>query len=144
MAQGLRNGAGADAFTNHTLTNDIRKRAIGKGQCTWMGNERGGGVDDRYAYRLGQSSYLLIINASRIEPDVAWLEKQLAAFARKSEVKLVNVSDAMSTVAVQGPLVAQFIDTAMIRVAIGGTLASAATDLLTNPVDRVTFGDQTN
>ena len=79
MGEVLVNGAGAEEFLNHTLTNDIRKLAIGQGQYTLMCNERGGVVDDLYAYRLGETLYLLIINASRIEPDVAWLEKQLAA-----------------------------------------------------------------
>ena len=39
-----------------------------------MCNERGGVIDDLYAYRLAAQEYLLIINASRIEADVAWLE----------------------------------------------------------------------
>ena len=55
-----------------------------------MCNERGGVIDDLYAYRLAAEEYLLIINASRIEADVAWLEKQLAAFPRRSEVKLAK------------------------------------------------------
>ncbi len=143
MGEILVNGAGAEEFLNHTLTNDLRKLALGQGQYTLMCNERGGVVDDLYAYRLGQSSYLLIINASRIEPDVAWLEKQLAAFPRKSETKLVNVSDAMSAVAVQGPLVAQFIDAALMGVAIGGTLVSAAKDLVKNQIAEFEFGDET-
>jgi aminomethyltransferase len=143
MGEVLVNGAGAEEFLNHTLTNDIRKLALGLGQYTLMCNERGGVVDDLYAYRLGQSSYLLIINASRIEPDVAWLEKQLAAFPRKSETKLINVSDAMSAVAVQGPLVAQFIDAALMGVAIGGTLVSAAKDLVKNQIAEFEFGDET-
>ena len=143
MGEVLVNGAGAEEFLNHTLTNDIRKLALGQGQYTLMCNERGGVVDDLYAYRLGQSSYLLIINASRIEPDVAWLEKQLAAFPHQSEVKLVNVSDAMSAVAVQGPLVAQFIDACLMGVAIGGTLVSAAKDLVKNQIAEFEFGDET-
>ena len=143
MGEILVNGAGAEEFLNHTLTNDLRKLALGQGQYTLMCNERGGVVDDLYAYRLGQSSYLLIINASRIEPDVAWLEKQLAAFPRKSETKLVNVSDAMSAVAVQGPLVAQFIDACLMGVAIGGTLVSAAKDLVKNQIAEFEFGDET-
>ena len=67
-----------------------RKLAPGQGQYTLMCNERGGVIDDLYAYRLAAQEYLLIINASRIEADVAWLEKQLAAFPRRSEVKLAE------------------------------------------------------
>ena len=41
-----------------------------------MCNEHGGVIDDLYAYRLSAEVYLLIINASRVEPDVAWLLAQ--------------------------------------------------------------------
>src|SRR5512136_1517130 len=38
-------GPGAEAFLNHTLTNDLRKLAPGQGQYTLMCNERGGVID---------------------------------------------------------------------------------------------------
>ena len=70
-------GAGAAAFLNHLLTNDINKIAVGQGQYTLMCNERGGVIDDLYAYHIGLDEYLLIINASRIEVDFAWMQRQL-------------------------------------------------------------------
>ena len=48
-----------------------------------MCNERGGTVDDLYAYRLSDEVYLLIINASRIEADITWLQAQAAKFPRE-------------------------------------------------------------
>src|SRR5712671_1410786 len=62
-------GASAADFLNQTLTNDIRKLLVGQGQYTLMCNQRGGVVDDLYAYHLAPAEYLLIINASRIEAD---------------------------------------------------------------------------
>jgi aminomethyltransferase len=103
-------GAGAANFLNATLTNDIRKLNILEGQYTLMCNQSGGVVDDLYAYRLGAEEFLLVINASRIDQDVAWLEKALAASPYRSETQLENISDAQSAVAVQGPRVAEFID----------------------------------
>ena len=73
MGEVLVHGPAAERFLNQTLTNDIRKLAVGQGQYTLMCNERGGVIDDLYAYRLSEFDYLLIINASRIEADVAWL-----------------------------------------------------------------------
>src|ERR1043166_9887014 len=67
MGEVLVSGAGAETFLNHTLTNDIRKLVVGLGQYTLMCNERGGVIDDLYAYRLAENEYLLIINASRID-----------------------------------------------------------------------------
>src|SRR6185369_3165363 len=52
MGEVTVSGAGAEAFLNHVLTNDIRKLAPGQGQYTLLANERGGVVDDLYAYQL--------------------------------------------------------------------------------------------
>src|SRR5881628_342458 len=73
-------GLAALEFLNLTLTNDLRKLAVGQGQYTLMCNEKGGTIDDLYAYRLGNADFLLIVNASRIEADYDWLGKQLAAW----------------------------------------------------------------
>src|SRR6266403_5302695 len=80
MGEVLVNGPGAEVFLNRTMTNDARKLAIGQGQYTLMCNEKGGVVDDLYAYRLTPAEYLLIVNASRIETDAAWIEKQRGGF----------------------------------------------------------------
>ena len=103
-------GAGALTFLNHLLTNDLRKLQPGHGQYTLMCNEHGGTVDDLYAYRLGEQEFLLIINASRIEVDVAWMQQQLAVWPEPAQVKLENISDFMGAVALQGPRSIAFID----------------------------------
>src|SRR5436305_11947665 len=77
-------GASAEKFLNETLTNDVRKLSSGQGQYTLMCNKKGGVIDDLYLYRLGPEEFLLIVNASRITADVAWLRKRLAAFADRS------------------------------------------------------------
>src|SRR5688572_28059567 len=72
-------GAGATGFLNRLLTNDIRKLPVGGGQYTLMCNERGGVIDDLYVYRPGEQEYLLVINASRIDDDYTWMQKQAAS-----------------------------------------------------------------
>src|SRR6266487_6742335 len=52
MGEVTVSGAGAGEFLNRVLTNDIRRLAPGQGQYTLLGNERGGVVDDLYAYEL--------------------------------------------------------------------------------------------
>ena len=103
-------GDAAEEFLNRTFTNDTRKLTPGLGQYTLMCNESGGVIDDLYVYRLGEKEYLLIVNASRIEADMAWLEEQWASYSRRSEVKLHNASDELGAIALQGPKVANFID----------------------------------
>src|SRR5687767_5498013 len=99
-------GDGATDFLNFVLTNDVKKLVPGQGQYSIMCNERGGTIDDLYVYRLGEQQYLLIINASRIDPDVDWLRQKTAG---RYSVKLDNVSDAMGAIAIQGPRAAQFV-----------------------------------
>src|ERR1051325_9886097 len=76
MGEVTVSGAASAEFLNHILTNDIRKIAPGEGQYTLMCNERGGVIDDLSAYCLSKGVYLLIVNASRVEADVAWLQQQ--------------------------------------------------------------------
>src|SRR3984957_1676184 len=64
MGEVTVSGAASAEFLNFVLTNDIKKLAPGLGQYTLMCNERGGVIDDLYAYRLSNEVYLLIINAS--------------------------------------------------------------------------------
>ena len=73
-----------------------------------MCNEHGGVIDDLYAYRLSVDVYFLIINASRIDADVAWLKAQTAKFAG-GELNLTDASHHYAAVAVQGPRVKEFI-----------------------------------
>src|SRR5437867_10614544 len=76
-------GAGALDFLNRTLTNDLRKLEVGLGQYTLLCNPHGGVIDDLYAYRTRPEEFLEVVNASRIEPDVAWVQTQLAAWPRR-------------------------------------------------------------
>jgi len=108
MGEVTLSGADAEKFLNFVLTNDIRKLVPGEGQYTLMCNERGGVIDDLYAYKLSDGVYFLIINASRIEPDVAWLKSQAAKFS--GELILTDASHQYAAVAVQGPRVKEFID----------------------------------
>ena len=109
MGEVTVSGAGAEAFLNRALTNDVRKLAPGQGQYTLMCNEKGGVIDDLYAYRLAPDAFFLIINASRIDNDVAWLKAQADKFTG-GELLLTDASHHYAAVAVQGPKVREFIN----------------------------------
>jgi aminomethyltransferase len=143
MGEVLVAGTAAESFLNHVLTNDIRKLAAGQGQYTLMCNERGGVIDDLYAYRLGPDEYLLIINASRIDDDVTWLQKQLAAFPKRDSVSLQNASDKWAAVAIQGPRVIQFINKLFPGPSQSGTMVSQVTDLKKNQIGVWHWGEST-
>jgi aminomethyltransferase len=139
MGEVTVSGPAAEEFLNHVLTNDIRKLAPGEGQYTLMCNERGGTVDDLYAYKLSSAVYLLIINASRIPDDVAWLKKQWDVFARRSDVNLTDASHNYSAVAVQGPRVKEFIDGCFPGASYACTRTHRVTDLKKNQIGQFRF-----
>jgi aminomethyltransferase len=139
MGEVTVSGSGAAAFLNSVLTNDIRKLAPGEGQYTLMGNERGGVIDDLYAYRLSGEVFLLIINASRIEPDVAWLQAQAARFPRPDDLRLTDASHNYAAVAVQGPRVKEFIDAVIPGPSVSAMLANAVTGLKKNQIGEFPF-----
>ena len=143
MGEVLVSGPDAARFLNRTLTNDVRKLEVSRGQYTILCNERGGAIDDLYAYRTASLDFLLIINAARIDADVAWLEHQLAAFSDRGGVDLKNASDAFGAVAVQGPRAKEFIDRCFPRPAGAEAVAAPASSLQKNDLDRFDDGPST-
>jgi len=141
MGEILVSGPAAESFLNQTLTNDVRKLTPGQGQYTLCCNENGGVIDDLYAYRLTAEEYLLIVNASRIEADEAWLEKQLGQFADRQGVTMRNTSKVTGALAVQGPRVAEFIDLCFPGPSSGGTVVAKASELQKNQIARFGFKD---
>ena len=139
MGEILVSGPSAADFLNRTLTNDIRKLAIGQGQYTLMCNDRGGVIDDLYAYRLAEEDYLLIVNASRIDADWDWIEGQYDSGAVSGEIRIRNASDEFAAVAIQGPRVIEFINKVVPGGSISGTFVSKVTDLKKNELGAFVF-----
>src|ERR1044071_4542596 len=102
MGEVLVSGPAAEAFLNQTLTNDIRKLAVGQGQYTLMCNERGGVIDDLYVYRVLDQQYLAVVNASRIDSDVAWITQRIGSHPKAQDIGFRNEADIFNAVALQG------------------------------------------
>ncbi len=79
-------------------SNDASKLTDGKVQYSCLPNDKGGIVDDLLVYRWKEDEYYLVVNASNIEKDWNWI-KDHNTFG----VEMVNMSDDMSLLAVQGP-----------------------------------------
>lgn len=140
MGEVTVSGSGAKNFLNQLLTNEIEKLFPGQGQYTIMCNEEGGAIDDLYAYRTGALEYLLVINASRIEDDVAWMQQQLAAFPDRDNVELKNCSDDMAAVAIQGPNSPALLDQMFPGPSISETRVDRPSDLEKNELGKFLFG----
>src|SRR5207237_10363673 len=93
VATSPRVGAGL----NEMLTNNIDKLEVGTGQYTFLLNDRGGIIDDLIVYRTAPDEFLLVVNASRVDEDFAWLRKHLGDNGR-----LDNRSADYGGLAIQG------------------------------------------
>ena len=127
-------GSAAVDFLNHLFTNDARKLAIGQGQYTLMCNETGGAIDDLYVYHIAKEFFLLIVNASRVDVDAAWILQQLEKFPQRNDIQFADGSDNYAAVAVQGPKVKEFIAEVISGKSVGGTSVGSVTELNKNEI----------
>ncbi len=124
-------GAGALEFLNRMVTNDVRRLAVGQAQYALLCNERGGVVDDLYVYRTGESDYLLIVNASRVEVDFAWLQRACPA---DGTVALRNRSGELGALALQGPRSPECLAAVLPGASTGGTAVEGVAGLRKNEI----------
>ena len=102
MGQFVVSGNAARDWLNTMLTNNIAKLDVGQGQYTFLLNENGGVIDDLIVYRRGETEFLLVVNAAKVEEDFAWLDQH----RQDADVTtLRNRSADSGGVAIQGPRV---------------------------------------
>ena len=101
MGEFIVRGPGALDLIQKVTTNDASVLVPGKVQYSCMPNGKGGIVDDLLVYRMEHGDdkhYVLVVNASNIDKDWAWINSQ-----NTFDAQLENISDHMSLLAVQGP-----------------------------------------
>ena len=98
MGEFMVRGPKALDLIQHVVSNDASKLYDGKALYACLPNETGGIVDDLLVYRIQEEEYLLVVNASNIEKDWAWINQHNHVGA-----ELENISDQISLFAVQGP-----------------------------------------
>ncbi|MEC9209188.1 MAG: glycine cleavage system aminomethyltransferase GcvT [Bacteroidota bacterium] len=85
-------------FLQYITTNDVSRLNPGQAQYTCFPNSTGGIVDDFLLYMMAENNYLLVINASNIDKDLAWINKH-----NSFKCTIDNQSNNYSLLAVQGP-----------------------------------------
>ena len=98
MGEFMIKGEGALELIQKVTSNDASKLTDGKVQYSCLPNENGGIVDDLLVYRFKSDEYYLVVNASNIDKDWDWIMKH-----NTSGVEMINMSDNLSLLAVQGP-----------------------------------------
>ena len=99
-------------FLQKVLSSNVAALVPGRAQYCIIPTETGGAVDDAYLYMFEADRYLLIVNASNTDKDLAHFAKYLP----KYDCTITNITDTYSSVAVQGPDAE-----AILKVLSGGT-----------------------
>ncbi|RMH41793.1 MAG: glycine cleavage system aminomethyltransferase GcvT [Deltaproteobacteria bacterium] len=106
MGEGALVGPRAGEAVQRLITHDARRLdADGKALYTVMCNDAGGIVDDCIVYRRAADDYLIVLNASNIAKDLAWMRERAGDLA---DVR--DESDATALLAVQGPRAVAVVD----------------------------------
>jgi aminomethyltransferase len=98
MGEALVSGPAALAWLNSLTTNDVARLSPGRAQYSLLLREDGGILDDILVYQISEGCYLLVLNASNTEKDLAWLRDH-----HVPGVELTDFSDDTSLLALQGP-----------------------------------------
>ena len=106
MGEFFISGKEALKFLNHVCSNNIEKIEINKAQYNCFTNENGGIIDDLIVYRCDKNKYMLVVNASNIDKDWNWLNR----YINKYDCSIINESDNIGLISVQGPKSLQLIN----------------------------------
>ncbi|MDD5546941.1 MAG: glycine cleavage system aminomethyltransferase GcvT [Candidatus Omnitrophica bacterium] len=91
-------GKSSKEFLQKIFTNNIEKALPGGIVYSPLCNDNGGTLDDAFIYNAGKDRYILIVNASTFEKDLAWIR------SHKTEgVDIKDINDSLGGIAIQGP-----------------------------------------
>ena len=91
-------GPAALEAVQRLTSNDASRLQVGQVQYSALTTEAGTFVDDLTVYKFADDHYMVTVNASNIDKDVAWMQDHT-----RGNVEVRNLSDATALVAVQGP-----------------------------------------
>ncbi|HEY5618213.1 MAG TPA: glycine cleavage system aminomethyltransferase GcvT [Vicinamibacterales bacterium] len=94
--------AGKDAVTavQRIACSDPAQLLVGQAHYSGLLTPEGTFLDDLVIYRMGPAHFLLVVNASNIAKDYAWIREQVAAV---SEAAVIDSSSRYALIALQGP-----------------------------------------
>ena len=98
MGEAVMEGPDAVENLDRILTNRFGDLAVGGARYAIMLYEDGGTVDDLIVYRRGEERFLLVLNASNKDKDVAWIGEHV-----RGDVTFADVSHRVAQIALQGP-----------------------------------------
>jgi aminomethyltransferase len=104
MGEFILRGPQALDLIQKITVNDASKVAVGQVQYSAMCLDHGGIIDDLLVYLAGDH-WMLVVNASNKDKDLAWVREHAGAF----DVEVVDASDDTALLAIQGPVAAHIV-----------------------------------
>lgn len=98
MGEFFLSGPHALDLIQKVTSNDASALTVGRAQYSCMPNADGGIVDDLIVYKMADNAYMLVVNASNIDKDWAWISSH-----NSWGVTMENKSDDYALLAIQGP-----------------------------------------
>jgi aminomethyltransferase len=92
-------GKDAASFLDYALVGAASEIALGRAKYSLICNEAGGIIDDLIVYRLAETIYLVVANASNKDVVFGAFQKRVAGF----DTEVRDESDAWVLLAIQGP-----------------------------------------
>ena len=99
MGRLLIEGPDRLAFMQHVLSSNVAAVKPGRAQYCMIPNTTGGAVDDAYVYMYNEDNYMLVVNASNTDKDLA----HFATILPQYDCTVTNMTDKCASIAVQGP-----------------------------------------
>jgi len=99
MGRLLIEGPERVAFLQHVLSSNVLALGLNQAQYCIIPAEDGSAVDDAYLYRFEEDRFLLVVNASNTDKDLAWF----APIVKNYDCTIRNITNETVSIAVQGP-----------------------------------------
>lgn len=110
MGECLVTGENATGFLDYLCTNTISSMKKGEVMYTMMCYPNGTVVDDLLVYCRDTTSYLVVMNASNIEKDLAWMHDGVP-YPGAERPTIVDLSEKTALLALQGPKAVEVLKT---------------------------------
>jgi len=105
MGEARIRGRDAAAFLDRIMTNELSTLKPGAARYTLMCQPDGGCVDDLIIYRFSETEFLICLNASNAQKDIAWMRTLIGT----AKVEVIDECAAWAQLAIQGPLAEQIL-----------------------------------
>ena len=93
-------GKNALAAVQRISSNDASRLQVGQAQYSALTTFEGTFVDDLLVYRMAPNHFMMVVNASNVEKDYAWIAAQIQEIG---DAAAVDSSSRYALIAIQGP-----------------------------------------